>query len=265
MGQMYGSTGLLVLIVIIMLASAIRVLREYERAVIFRLGRAISGKGPGLILLIPFIDKMVKVSLRVVVMDIPPQDVITRDNVSMKVNAVLYFRVIDPNRAILEVENFLFATLQLAQTTLRSVLGQAELDELLAERDKINLRLQEIIDQHTEPWGIKVSSVEVKDIDLPVEMKRAMARQAEAERERRAKVINAEGEFQASQRLAEAAQILQTQPAALQLRYLQTLAEIATENNSTTLFPIPIDLIKPFMQKLTAGQEPTTPVVVPQK
>ncbi len=196
---------------------------------------------------------MVKVSLRVVVMDIPPQDVITRDNVSMKVNAVLYFRVLDPNRAILEVENFLFATLQLAQTTLRSVLGQAELDELLAERDKVNLRLQSIIDQHTEPWGIKVSSVEVKDVDLPVEMKRAMARQAEAERERRAKVINAEGEYQASQRLAEAAQILQTQPAALQLRYLQTLAEIATENNSTTLFPIPIDMLKPFMQHLSSG------------
>lgn len=256
-----GSTTLLVLVVIIILASAIRVLREYERAVVFRLGRAIRGKGPGLILLIPFVDKMVKVSLRVVVMDIPPQDVITRDNVSVKVNAVLYFRVVDPNRAILEVENFLFATSQLAQTTLRSVLGQAELDDLLAERDKINVRLQEIIDLHTEPWGIKVSSVEVKDVDLPVEMKRAMARQAEAERERRAKIINAEGEFQASQRLAEAAQIIQTQPAALQLRYLQTLAEIATENNSTTLFPIPIDLIKPFLQlaERSGGAPPANP------
>jgi regulator of protease activity HflC (stomatin/prohibitin superfamily) len=263
MPQLVGSTTLLVVIVFIILASAIRVLREYERAVIFRLGRAIRGKGPGLILLIPFIDKMVKVSLRVVVMDIPPQEVITRDNVSLKVNAVLYFRVIDPNRAILEVENFLFATLQLAQTTLRSVLGQAELDDLLAERDKINLRLQEIIDLHTEPWGIKVSSVEVKDVDLPVEMKRAMARQAEAERERRAKVINAEGEFQASQRLAEAAQILQTQPAALQLRYLQTLAEIATENNSTTLFPIPIDLIKVFFDRATAKDQATPPAIKP--
>jgi regulator of protease activity HflC (stomatin/prohibitin superfamily) len=259
-----GSTTLLVLVVIIILASAIRVLREYERAVVFRLGRAIHGKGPGLILLIPFVDKMVKVSLRVVVMDIPPQDVITRDNVSMKVNAVLYFRVVDPDRAILEVENYLFATLQLAQTTLRSVLGQAELDDLLAEREKINMRLQEIIDQHTEPWGIKVSSVEVKDVDLPVEMKRAMARQAEAERERRAKVINAEGEFQAAQKLTEAARIIQTQPAALQLRYLQTLAEIATENNSTTLFPIPIDLVKPFLTMAERGQTVVEPPALPK-
>lgn len=254
MPQFFGSTVLLILVVIIILSSAIRILREYERGVIFRLGRAIKGKGPGLILLIPFVDKMVKVSLRVVVMDIPPQDVITRDNVSMKVNAVLYFRVVDPNRAILEVENYLFATSQLAQTTLRSILGQAELDDLLAQRDKINLHLQEIIDAHTDPWGIKVSAVEVKDVDLPVEMKRAMAKQAEAERERRAKVINAEGEYQAAQRLAEAAEIIQTQPAALQLRYLQTLAEIATENNSTTLFPIPIDLLRPFLQQGTAGR-----------
>lgn len=258
MVPIFGSTTLLVLVVVIILASAVRVLREYERAVIFRLGRAIKGKGPGLILLIPFVDKMVKVSLRVVVMDIPPQDVITRDNVSMKVNAVLYFRVVDPNRAILEVENFLFATSQLAQTTLRSVLGQAELDDLLAEREKINLRLQEIIDQHTDSWGIKVSSVEVKDVDLPVEMKRAMAKQAEAERERRAKVINAEGEFQAAQKLSEAAAIIQSQPAALQLRYLQTLAEIATENNSTTLFPIPIDLVKPFLENW-AQRRPAPP------
>ncbi|MDM7915407.1 MAG: slipin family protein [Candidatus Eisenbacteria bacterium] len=238
-----GPLGILILVLIVILSSAIRVLREYERGVIFRLGRAIPGKGPGIIFLIPFVDKMVKVSLRVVVMDVPPQDVITRDNVSVKVNAVLYFRVVDPTKAILEVENFLFGTSQLAQTTLRSVLGQAELDELLAEREAINLRLQNIIDHHTDPWGIKVSSVEVKDVDLPVEMKRAMAKQAEAERERRAKVINAEGEFQASQRLSEAAAIIQKEPAALQLRYLQTLAEIATENNSTTLFPIPIDLL----------------------
>lgn len=258
MVPIFGSTTLLVLVVVIILASAVRVLREYERAVIFRLGRAIKGKGPGLIFLIPFVDKMVKVSLRVLVMDIPPQDVITRDNVSVKVNAVLYFRVVDPNQAILEVENYLFATSQLAQTTLRSVLGQAELDDLLAERDKINIRLQEIIDQHTDPWGIKVSSVEVKDVDLPVEMKRAMAKQAEAERERRAKVINAEGEYQAAQRLSEAAAIIQSQPAALQLRYLQTLAEIATENNSTTLFPIPIDLVKPFLEGMSrrAGSGP---------
>lgn len=255
MPSFLGSTALLIVIVLVILSNAIRVLREYERAVIFRLGRAIPGKGPGLILLIPFVDKMVKVSLRVVVMDVPPQDVITKDNVSVKVNAVLYFRVVDPNRAILVIENYLFGTSQLAQTTLRSVLGQAELDDLLSERDKINLRLQEIIDRQTDPWGIKVTSVEVKDVDLPTEMKRAMAKQAEAERERRAKVINAEGEYQASQRLAEAAQILQTQPAAIQLRYLQTLSEIATENNSTTLFPIPIDLIRPFLQKET----PSTP------
>lgn len=248
-----GPTGLLILVVVIILASAIRVLREYERAVIFRLGRAIRGKGPGLILLIPFVDKMVKVSLRVVVMDVPPQDVITRDNVSVKVNAVLYFRVVDPNKAILEVENYLFGTSQLAQTTLRSVLGQAELDELLAEREKINVQLAEIIDRHTDPWGIKVSSVEVKDVDLPAEMRRAMARQAEAERERRAKVIAAQGEFQAAEKLSEAAAIIQTQPAALQLRYLQTLAEIATENNSTTLFPIPIDLMKGLAGKLGIG------------
>ncbi len=243
-----GSTTLLV-VVIFILASAVRVLREYERAVVFRLGRAIHGKGPGLILLIPFVDKMVKVSLRVVVMDIPPQDVITRDNVSMKVNAVLYFRVIDPTGPSSRWRIISIATLQLAQTTLRSVLGQVELDELLAERDKINIRLQEIIDTHTEPWGIKVSRVEVKDVDLPDEMKRAMARQAEAERERRAKVIHADGEFQAAQKLAEAANVISANPAALQLRFLQTLAEIATEKNSTTLFPVPIDLIKPFLEK----------------
>jgi regulator of protease activity HflC (stomatin/prohibitin superfamily) len=258
-----GPGTLVVLVVLMILASAIRVLREYERAVVFRLGRAISGKGPGLIFLIPFVDKMVKVSLRVVVMDVPPQDVITRDNVSVKVNAVLYFRVVDPDKSVLGVENYLFATSQLAQTTLRSVVGQAELDTLLAERERINLHLAEIIDQRTDPWGVKVSAVEVKDVDLPMEMKRAMAKQAEAERERRAKVINAEGEFQAAKRLAEAAEIIQTQPAALQLRYLQTLAEIATENNSTTLFPIPIDLFRPFVQgaasAITASARPSPP------
>jgi regulator of protease activity HflC (stomatin/prohibitin superfamily) len=232
------------------LASAIRVLREYERGVVFRLGRVLGGgvKGPGLILLIPIIDKMVKVSLRTVVMDVPPQDVITQDNVSIKVNAVIYFRVIDPQKAIIEIENYLAGTSQLSQTTLRSVLGQSELDDLLSQREKINIRLQQIIDQQTEPWGVKVTHVEVKQIDLPQEMQRAMAKQAEAERERRSKVISAEGEFQASQRLSDAAKILSEQPSALTLRYLQTLREIATENNSTTIFPVPIDILKPFMK-----------------
>jgi regulator of protease activity HflC (stomatin/prohibitin superfamily) len=232
---------------LIILANAVRILREYERGVIFRLGRLIGVKGPGLILLIPLIDKMVKVSLRTVVMDVPPQDVITQDNVSIKVNAVVYFRVIQPQKAIVEVENFLFATSQLSQTTLRSVLGQSELDDLLSQREKINQKLQQVIDAHTEPWGIKVSSVEVKQIDLPQEMQRAMAKQAEAERERRAKVIAAEGEFQASQKLSEAAGVLAEQPSALTLRYLQTLREIATENNSTTIFPVPLDMLKPFL------------------
>jgi regulator of protease activity HflC (stomatin/prohibitin superfamily) len=236
------------ILIIFFLASAIRILREYERGVIFRLGRVINTKGPGLIILIPVIDKMVKVSLRLVTMDVPAQDVITRDNVSVKVNAVIYFRVMDPNNAVVEVENFLFATSQLAQTTLRSVCGQVELDELLAEREKINTQLQGILDHATDPWGIKVTTVEVKHIDLPQEMQRAMAKQAEAERERRAKVINAEGEFQASHRLAEAAAIIHEYPEALQLRYLQTLREISAENNSTTLFPIPIDLLKPFIR-----------------
>jgi len=240
---------LAVIVIIFFLASAIRVLREYERGVIFRLGRVIKTKGPGLIILIPVIDKMVKVSLRLVTMDVPAQDVITRDNVSVKVNAVIYFRVMEPTKATIEVENFLFATSQLAQTTLRSVCGQVELDELLAERDKINARLQSILDHHTDPWGIKVSTVEVKHIDLPQEMQRAMAKQAEAERERRAKVINAEAEFQAATRLAEAAAIIQEHPQALQLRYLQTLKEISSESNTTTLFPIPIDLITPFLKK----------------
>jgi regulator of protease activity HflC (stomatin/prohibitin superfamily) len=238
----------LILFFIIILANAIRILREYERGVIFRLGRLIAVKGPGIIFLIPIVDRLVKVSLRTVVMDVPPQDIITKDNVSVKVNAVVYFRVVQPDKAIVEVENFLFATSQLSQTTLRSVLGQSALDELLAERDKVNSELQKIIDFHTEPWGLKISNVEVKQIDLPVEMQRAMARQAEAERERRAKVIHAEGEFQASQKLAEAAQVIESHPTALQLRFLQTLTEVASEKNSTTIFPVPIDLIAPFME-----------------
>jgi regulator of protease activity HflC (stomatin/prohibitin superfamily) len=246
---------LIIIMVVLFLANAIRILNEYERGVIFRLGRVIKAKGPGLIILIPLIDRMQKVSLRLVAQDVPSQDVITRDNVSVKVSAVIYFRVTDPVKAIVSVENFLYATSQLSQTTLRSVCGQAEMDDLLAERDKINAHIQEILDRHTEPWGIKVTVVELKQIDLPIEMQRAMAKQAEAERERRAKVIAAEGEFQASARLAQAAEILQAQPAAMQLRYLQTLREIATENNSTTLFPIPIDLFKPFIQIAEQFQE----------
>jgi regulator of protease activity HflC (stomatin/prohibitin superfamily) len=241
-------TVLIVFFVLLLLVNAIRILREYERGVVFRLGRLIAIKGPGLILLIPMVDKMVKVSLRTLVLDVPPQDVITQDNVSIKVNAVVYFRVIQPQKSIVEVENYLMATSQLSQTTLRSVLGQSDLDDLLSQRDKINQKLQQIIDAHTEPWGIKVSNVEVKQIDLPQEMQRAMAKQAEAERERRSKVIAAEGEFQASQRLADAAKILNEQPSAITLRYLQTLREIATEKNSTTIFPIPIDLLKPFLE-----------------
>ncbi|MFC1557597.1 slipin family protein, partial [candidate division KSB1 bacterium] len=240
--------GVIIILAIFLLASMIKVLREYERGVIFRLGRLIKTKGPGLIILIPLIDRIVKVSLRLIVMDVPPQDIITKDNVSIKVNAVVYFRVVDSDKAVVEVENFMFATSQLSQTTLRSVIGQVELDDLLTARDKINRQLQEIIDSHTDPWGIKVSMVEVKHIDLPQEMQRAMAKQAEAERERRAKIIAAEGEFQASQRLSEAAEVLGTHPIALQLRYLQTLAEIATENNSTTLFPIPIEIVTPFLK-----------------
>jgi len=240
---------LAIVLLILFLSAAIKILREYERGVIFRLGRVIKTKGPGLIIIIPIIDKLVKVSLRLVAMDVPPQDVITKDNVSVKVNAVIYFRVMEPNNAIIEVENFLFATSQLAQTTLRSVCGQVELDDLLSEREKINTTLQTILDKHTDPWGIKVSNVEVKHIDLPQEMQRAMAKQAEAERERRAKVINAEGEMQAATKLSEAAQIIEKFPIALQLRYLQTLREVSAENNSTTLFPIPIDLFKPFFKK----------------
>ena len=238
------------LVLISILASAVKIVQEYERGVIFRLGRLIAVKGPGIILLIPLVDRMVKVSLRTVVMDVPPQDVITKDNVSIKVNAVVYFRVVQPDKAIVEVENFLFATSQLSQTTLRSILGQSELDELLAERDKINRELAKIIDNQTEPWGIKISNVEVKHIDLPTEMQRAMARQAEAERERRSKVIHAEGEFQASQRLADAAQVIEAHPTALQLRYLQTLTEVAAEKNSTTIFPVPIDMISMFLDAM---------------
>lgn len=242
------SSLLIIAVIVFLLFSMIKILREYERAVVFRLGRIIGAKGPGLIILIPFIDKMVKVGLRTITMDVQPQDIITRDNVSVKVNAVLYFRVVYPEKAINNVENYLFATNQIAQTTLRSICGQSDLDELLSERDKINQRLQQIIDDHTEPWGIKVSSVEVKQIDLPIEMQRAMARQAEAERERRAKVINADGEFQAAKKLSEAAAQIQEYPIALQLRFLQTLADIATEKNSTIIFPIPIDLLTPFMK-----------------
>ena len=241
--------GVIIAFVVLILASAIRILREYERAVVFRLGRLIGQKGPGLILLIPVVDRMVRVSLRTVVMDVPEQDVITKDNVSLKVNAVLYFRVLQADKAIVEVERFLDATSQLAQTTLRSVLGQSQLDEILAEREKINMKLQQIIDSQTEPWGIKVSNVEVKHVDLPVEMKRAMAKQAEAERERRAKIIHAEGEFQASEKLRDAAINIAVEPTALQLRFLQTLTEVASEKNSTTIFPVPIDLLTPFMKK----------------
>ena len=265
MQQVPVATIIIAIFVIFILANAIRILREYERGVIFRLGRLIGGdglKGPGLILLIPIVDKMVKVSLRTVVMDVPTQDVITQDNVSIKVNAVVYFRVIEPQKAIVAVENYLMATSQLSQTTLRSVLGQSDLDDLLSQRDKINHKLQQIIDSNTEPWGVKVSNVEVKQIDLPQEMQRAMAKQAEAERERRAKVIAAEGEFQASQRLADAAEILGEHPSALTLRYLQTLREIATEKNSTTIFPVPIDLLKPFMKIEVPGKEGQDPVAL---
>ena len=236
----------------LLVAMGFHVLREYERAVVFRFGRIargiVGGNGPGVVVIIPLVDKLVRVSLRTVTMDVPPQDVITKDNVSVKVNAVIYFRVVDQQRAIVEVEDYLYATSMMAQTTLRSVLGQSQLDDLLAKREDINSQLQRIIDQQTEPWGVKVSAVEVKNVDLPQEMQRAMAKQAEAERERRAKVIAAEGEFQASQKLSEAAEILAKQPSALTLRYLQTLREIATDKNSTTIFPIPIDLLKPFLE-----------------
>jgi regulator of protease activity HflC (stomatin/prohibitin superfamily) len=248
------SFAVVLILILMIMASALRILNEYERGVIFRLGRVrtVEGqpqpKGPGLIFLIPIVDKLVKVSLRTVTMDVPPQDVITRDNISIKVNAVIYFRVMDPIKAIIEIENYLYGTSQLSQTTLRSVCGQVELDEILYKRDKINLQLQEILDKHTDPWGVKVTAVEVKAIDLPEEMRRAMAKQAEAERERRSKVIRAEAEYQAAERLKDAALIIEAHPTALQLRYLQTLGEVATEKNSTTIFPIPIDLITPFLK-----------------
>ena len=250
-----GITGLpsgfffLIIFIIILAASAIKILREYERGVIFRLGRLIGAKGPGIIFIIPGVDKLLRISLRLVTLDIPPQDVITHDNISIKVNAVVYFRVLDPNKAVVEVENYLYATSQLAQTTLRSVVGQADLDELLSQRDKINLKLQDILDKHTEPWGIKVSLVETKQVDLPENMQRAIAKQAEAEREKRAKIIHAEGEFQAAEKLTQAANVISANPQALQLRFLQTLAEIATEKNSTTIFPVPIDVLNAFMKK----------------
>jgi regulator of protease activity HflC (stomatin/prohibitin superfamily) len=244
-----GPIATFIVIVVVFIISGIKILKEYERAVVFRLGRMVGARGPGIVYIIPAVEKMVKMDLRTVTMDIPPQDVITRDNVSVKVNAVLYFRVLEPNKAVREVENYLFATSQLAQVTLRSVCGQGELDELLAEREKINARIQEILDQQTDPWGIKVVLVELKHIDLPQEMQRAMAKQAEAERERRAKVIHAEGEFQASQKLADAAEVIAKQPMALQLRFLQSLVEVASEKNSTTIFPVPIDLLTPFLKK----------------
>jgi regulator of protease activity HflC (stomatin/prohibitin superfamily) len=245
--------AVLVVFLLIILASAIRVLREYERGVIFRLGRLIAQKGPGLIILIPIIDRMVRVDLRTVTLNIPPQEVITRDNVPASVNAVCYFRVIDPNNAIVEVENFLLATSQIAQTTLRSVLGKAELDQLLAERERLNEDLQTIIDEQTEPWGVKVTTVEIKDVEIPDQMQRAMARQAEAERERRAKIINSEGEYQAAQKLADAADIISTNPATLQLRYLQTLLEMGVNQNTTIVFPLPLDILKPFTDAVSAS------------
>jgi regulator of protease activity HflC (stomatin/prohibitin superfamily) len=251
-----------VVIVVLVIASSLRILRDYERGVIFRFGRRANavfnpggdGSGPGLVLLIPFVDKMVKVSLRTITMDVPPQDVITRDNVSVKVNAVIFFRVLDAAKAVISVEDFLYATSQLAQTTLRSVLGQQELDDLLAARDKINQELTRIIDEHTNPWGIKVAVVEVKNVDLPQDLQRAMSKQAEAERERRAKVINAEGEFQASAKLAEAAEVLSRHPIAVQLRYLQTMREVASERNTTTFFPLPLDLFAPLLQAFNAAE-----------
>lgn len=249
------SFALIVIVVLYFLSSALKILKEYERGVVFRLGRIIPIRGPGLVIIWPIIDKLVKVSLRTVTMDVPPQDVITRDNVTVKVNAVIYFRPLDPIKAITEVEDFYYATSQIAQTTLRSILGQSQLDELLTKREELNAELQRVIDEQTEPWGVKVTAVEVKNVDLPGEMLRAIAKQAEAERERRAKVIHAEGEFQAAQKLADAAKIISSEPATLQLRFLQTLTEIATEKNSTIVFPVPIDIIKPFMERLGGAAE----------
>ena len=248
-----GRTLGIILIALVLLTSAIKIVPEYQRGVVFRLGRIVAAKGPGLILLVPFIDRMVRVDLRVVTLDVPVQEVITKDNVPIKVNAVVYFRVMDPNRSVVEVENYIMATSQLSQTTLRSVIGRAELDEVLSERDKINLELQKIIDEKTDPWGIKVSAVEVKELELPEGMKRAMARQAEAERERRAKIISAEGEAQAAERLSEAARIMGVSPVTLQLRYLQTMREIASEKNAMTLFPFPFEIMKAFLDR--TGQD----------
>jgi regulator of protease activity HflC (stomatin/prohibitin superfamily) len=249
--NMFELSGLLLMLLVVFFANSVRVLKEYERGVIFRLGRFSGVRGPGLIILIPILEKMTKVNLRTVVMDVPPQDIITRDNVSVKVNAVIYFRIIKPENAILEVEDYYYATSQLAQTTLRSILGQFELDDLLSNREKINDELQEIIDKQTDPWGVKVSSVEMKHVDLPAEMQRAMAKQAEAERERRAKIIHAEGEMQSAEKLSEASEIMSKNPVTIQLRYLQTLNEIAGEKNSTIVFPLPIDVIGKFMDKLS--------------
>jgi regulator of protease activity HflC (stomatin/prohibitin superfamily) len=247
MGVALAIVAVLAVLLLMLIAAAVRILREYERGVIFRLGRLIAQKGPGLILLIPIIDQMVRIDLRTVTLNVPPQEVITKDNVTVRVTAVAYFRVIDPNRAVTEIENFLLATSQIAQTTLRSVLGKAELDALLSERERLNIELQQIIDEQTEPWGIKVSTVEVKDVELPQEMQRAIARQAEAERERRAKVIAADGEFQAAEKLSQAANIISQNPATLQLRYLQTLLEMGVNQNTTVVFPLPIDLLKAFV------------------
>jgi len=245
---------IIIVFTVLLLSSSLRVLKEYERGVIFRLGRLFRAKGPGLIIVWPVIDKMVRISLRLFALDVPPQDIITKDNVSVKVNAILFFRVIDPANAVVEVEDYMYATSQLAQTTLRSILGQAELDDLLSEREKINHELQAILDKHTDPWGIKVTNVEIKHVDLPHEMQRAMAKQAEAERERRAKIINAEGEFQASEKLAMAAKIIGKEPTAIQLRFLQTMREVASESSTTTFFPLPLDLFKPFIKALKGGE-----------
>lgn len=253
-----AGTGIITIIIIALfiLANAVRILREYERGIIFRLGRLMGTRGPGLILLIPIVDRMVKVSLRIITMDVPGQDVITRDNVSVKVNAVVYFRVMEASKAVVEVEDFLYATSMISQTTLRSVLGQVDLDDLLSQREKINQQLQKIIDDQTEPWGVKVTVVEVKNVDLPQEMQRAIAAQAEAERAKRAKVIHAQGEFQAAEKLAAAAKVIGKEPAGIQLRFLQTLTEVATERNSTLIFPVPIDLFAPFIKKMTQAEEP---------
>ena len=250
-----GTSLVGLLLVLMLLGAAVKVVPEYQRAVVFRLGRLVGGKGPGLILVIPVVDRVLRVDLRVVTLDVPVQEVITRDNVPIKVNAVVYFRVMDPSRSVVEVENYIMATSQLSQTTLRSVIGRSELDEVLSARDKINLELQQIIDERTDPWGIKVSAVEVKELELPEGMKRAMARQAEAERERRAKVIAAEGELQAAEKLSQAAEVMDRSPVTLQLRYLQTLREVASEKNSTTIFPLPIDLLRPFLKKAERPEE----------